>query len=43
MTIYIGIDWSQEKHDVNFLNEKGSSIIEMEVKQGCLLYTSRCV
>lgn len=34
MTIYIGIDWSQEKHDVNFLNEKGSSIIEIEVKQG---------
>ena len=34
MTIYIGIDCSQEKHDVNFLNEKGSSIIEMEVKQG---------
>ena len=26
MTVYIGIDWSQLKHDVCFLNEAGAAI-----------------
>jgi transposase len=31
--IYIGIDWSQEKHDVSFLNEEGASVLEFVIKQ----------
>jgi transposase len=31
--IYIGIDWSQEKHDVSFLNEQGASVLEFVIKQ----------
>jgi len=26
MTVYIGIDWSQLKHDVCFVNEAGAAI-----------------
>ena len=26
MTVYIGIDWSEKKHDVTFLNEAGQVI-----------------
>jgi len=38
MTLYIGIDWSQEKHDVCFVNEKGASLLELKVKQGVAGY-----
>jgi transposase len=31
MTIYIGIDWSQEKHDVTYLNAKGAEIVTKTV------------
>jgi transposase len=27
MIVYLGIDWSQDKHDACFVNEKGASII----------------
>lgn len=29
MSIYIGIDWSEEQHDVVFLNEAGAVIGQM--------------
>ncbi|MCO5214384.1 MAG: IS110 family transposase [Caldilinea sp.] len=32
MTIYIGIDWSREKHDVTYLNEKGAEIETQTVR-----------
>jgi len=31
MTVYIGIDWSQDKHDVCFLDEAGESIARVVV------------
>lgn len=34
MTLYIGIDWSQEKHDVSFQNENGGSVATLVIKQG---------
>lgn len=34
MTVYMGIDWSQEKHDVSILNEKGASILDLTIKNG---------
>src|SRR5512133_598083 len=34
MTVYIGIDWSEEKHDVVFLNEAGAQIAVM-----CIAHT----
>ena len=33
MQVYIGIDWSEQKHQVCFMNEAGSSIAQMEVSQ----------
>ena len=32
MTIYMGIDWSREKHDVAILNEQGAVIETRQVK-----------
>ncbi len=29
MTVYIGIDWSEKKHDVVFLNEQGVIIAQL--------------
>ena len=29
MTVYIGIDWSEKKHDVVFLNEQGAIIAQL--------------
>ena len=29
MTVYIGIDWSEQKHDVTFLNEAGVIISQL--------------
>lgn len=31
MKVYIGIDWSKEKHDIAFMNENGSVIVEQTV------------
>ena len=28
MTLYIGIDWSQSKHDLCFLNQAGSCLAQ---------------
>jgi transposase len=33
MQVYIGIDWSEQKHQVHFMNEAGSSLARMEVPQ----------
>ena len=32
MTVYIGIDWSEKKHDVTFLNEEGQIIGQATMK-----------
>lgn len=34
MKVYIGIDWSEAKHDVLFLNETGASIAQMTIPHG---------
>ena len=31
MRLYIGIDWSQSKHDLCFLNQAGSSIAQITI------------
>ena len=31
MSIYIGIDWSQSKHDVAFVNESGRVVAAMTI------------
>ncbi len=31
MQVYIGIDWSEEKHDIDFMNEAGADL-------ACLVY-----
>ncbi len=28
---YIGIDWSKDKHDIGFMNEKGGQILHMTI------------
>ena len=32
MIVYIGIDWSREKHDVCMINERGQVIVSFEIK-----------
>jgi len=32
MIVYIGIDWSQQKHDVVFMNEEGGTILHKVIK-----------
>lgn len=34
MKVYIGIDWSEAKHDVLFLNEAGAAIAQMTIPHG---------
>jgi len=34
MKVYIGIDWSEAKHDVLFLNETGAAIAQMTIPHG---------
>ena len=31
MSIYIGIDWSQDKHDVAFMNAAGAIIVRLTI------------
>ncbi len=31
MIVYIGIDWSKNKHDIGFMNEKGGQILHMTI------------
>lgn len=31
MSIYMGIDWSQDKHDVAFMNEAGAIIARLTI------------
>jgi transposase len=31
MQVYIGIDWSEEKHDVVFMNERGAAIAQLTI------------
>ena len=31
MQVYIGIDWSQSKHDVAFMNEAGVVVIQESI------------
>jgi transposase len=31
MIVYIGIDWSKEKHDIGFMNEEGGQIAHMTI------------
>jgi hypothetical protein len=31
MSIYIGIDWSHDKHDVAFMNASGASIARLTI------------
>jgi transposase len=31
MSVYIGIDWSEKKHDVAFLNETGAIIVQLTI------------
>jgi transposase len=33
MKLYIGIDWSEQKHDICFLNEKGATIKNWSIQQ----------
>jgi hypothetical protein len=38
MSVYIGIDWSEQKHDVVFLNEAGVIIGQLTMshtQKGC--------
>jgi len=32
MRVYIGIDWSEQKHNICFMNEAGGAIVEIEIK-----------
>ena len=32
MTIYLGIDWSRDKHDVMFQNEEGGEVVAKVVQ-----------
>jgi len=38
MTVYIGIDWSENKHDVCFLNEGGEVLQALELEQSLAGY-----
>ncbi len=31
MQVYIGIDWSEQKHDVIFMNEAGAALAQFEI------------
>ena len=32
MKVYIGIDWSEKKHDICFMNEKGEVMLEKQIE-----------
>ncbi len=34
MTIHIGIDWSDQKHDVVITNEKGAVLSQLTIEHG---------
>ncbi len=31
MSVYLGIDWSENKHDVVFMNEAGASVAQLTI------------
>ena len=31
MQVYIGIDWSEDKHDVVFMNQAGIDVVRMTI------------
>ena len=31
MTLFVGIDWSEQKHDVTFLNKAGAIISQLTI------------
>ena len=31
MIVYIGIDWSKDKHDIGFMNEQGGQVLHMTI------------
>ena len=37
-SIYIGIDWSEDKHDVCFLNKQGATLQEFVIEQSAAGY-----
>jgi transposase len=45
MQVYIGIDWSEKKHQVHFMNEAGSGLAQLEVAQtpeGYRAFVEKC-
>ena len=32
MKVYIGIDWSENKHDVCFLQERGETLLTLQIQ-----------